>query len=266
MAITFSCACGENYTVADMLAGNKFQCLACQKELLVPNTTAVDEDLVEDLEIEEESGSTYGFAGDYSAGKRTAEDIQESDAIDEPEFVEDDDELPEYFVAAFPPGDRTLKPKTFRIYPYHDELLVVHAGPFSWGVVRTLLDRPGVREEIRKGTRRSGDLSTGGGADANALRELAKRAAVLDRMTLDELRTETEAEKHSFRISTTNTSDVCIQSKSSGGLPHREHDAFITGRLKFTHATAGHRELAFISKADVRYATTIFRQVLGIKV
>ena len=85
------------------------------------------------------------------------------EADDEPEVVgdaepaemvedaePDEDGSPEYFVAAYPPGSTLRHPKTFRLYPYGRELLVLYAGPFCWALVGTLTDRPGVRETIRR--------------------------------------------------------------------------------------------------------------------
>jgi hypothetical protein len=97
--------------LAEVHVGTSFLCLACQKELLVPTAAAVDEDLVDDLEIEEEPGGAYGLAGDYSPAEPKSKSTRDLVADEEPEFVDEDDELPEYFVAVFPPGDRTLKPK-----------------------------------------------------------------------------------------------------------------------------------------------------------
>src|SRR5262249_58834190 len=88
----------------------------------------------------------------------------------EPEEVteteEPDENSPEYFIAAYPPGTSLRQPKTFRLYPYRDELLVLHAGPFAWRQVDLLADRPGVPDTERKKIREEGALGSGMVTDA----------------------------------------------------------------------------------------------------
>ena len=174
-----------------------------------------------------------------------------------------DDGEPEFFVAVYPPGTTLRHPKTFRIYPYGNELLVLHAGPFCWGLVGTLTDRPGVRETVRR------DSGTGGGGplgidtDVIVRRQLTQRAAVLDRMTLAELRAEAGSDPVSFRVSADNTPKARIEPPPRDDYAETRTSHLITGRLKFAHATAGKWEMVLLSPAEARMAMRAFRQVLG---
>jgi hypothetical protein len=179
----------------------------------------------------------------------------------EPEPVADGD--PEYFVAAYPPGHTLRHPKTFRIYPYGDELLVLHAGPFCWGLVGTLTDRPGVRESVKRDGAGLGSGPLGVDTDVIVRRQLASRAAVLDRMTLAELRAEAGSDGVSFRVSADTTPKARIEPPPRDDYEETRTSHLITGRLKFTHATAGKWELVLLSPAEARLAMRAFRRVLG---
>jgi hypothetical protein len=229
MPITFSCPCGQSYTVVDLMSGMRTRCEACKAVLVVPAVTAEDDEPVTDFDAEEESTTAaYGFAGESVPEPAPGLD-------DEPELVDDDEEVvdeveqdessPVYLVAA-------SKSKTFRLYPDRDEVLVLHAGP---------------------GTAAGKALAREG---------LAKRAAVLDRMALGELRAEAGSDPNSFRITADNTSNVRIEPPASGaGADGREKR--VVGRLTFTHATAGKCELMLRTLADARLAMKAFRRALG---
>ena len=228
MPITFSCACGQSYTVADLMSGMRTRCKACKAVLVVPATTADDDEPVTDFDVEEESTSgAYGFAGESAPSKLPTLD-DEPELVDDDEEVieevEDDDSSPVYFVAAD-------KSKTFRFYPDRDEVLVLHAGP--------------------------------GASDTVARKGLAKRAAVLDRMALGELRAEADSDKHSFRIIAENTTKARIEPPASSPMANQKKEQGIVGRLKFTHTTAGKWELVLRTQADARIAMKAFRRVLA---
>jgi hypothetical protein len=276
MAITFACACGASFAVPDDLAGLRAPCPACHAGLVVPPPD--DDDPVTDLDVEEDAAPAYGFADDTIP---VVDDAPAVFADDEPEVVDDEVEVvdddvevvgeaepgadgePEFFVAAYPPGTSLRHPKTFRFYPYGDELLALHAGPFCWGLVGTLTDRPGVRETVHRH-----DIGLGGGplgvdTDVIVRRQLAQRAAVLDRMTIGELGAEADSDTISFRVRADNTPRARIEPPPRDDYAETRTAHLITGRLKFTHATAGKWELVLLSPAEARMAVRAFRRVLG---
>jgi hypothetical protein len=270
MSISFACKCGAEYEVPDHMAGQQCQCPACGVMLVIGS--GPDDEPVTDVEVED-TATTYRLAGDLAADSEPelVDDLEPAD--DDVEFVDDaeiiDDELdeyaePEFFVAVYPTKSTLRHPKTFRIYRCGRELLVLHAGPFAWGLVSTLTDRPGVREEFAH--RR--DSGLGGGvlgtdADEIARRKLAQRAAVFDRMSLPELRAEAESDALSFRVSADNTPKVRIEPPKPGMFEDRRANDLVVGRLSFTHATTGKWELMLLSQADARMAMAAFRRVLG---
>jgi hypothetical protein len=275
MAIAFACRCGASFEVPDDLVGLHAPCPNCHAALVVPPPD--DDEPVSDLDVEEEDLATpYRFADAPLPIVADAPAVFTAD--DEPEVVDDvDDDVevvegpdpepvadgdPEYFVAAYPPGHTLRHPKTFRIYPYGDELLVLHAGPFCWGLVGTLTDRPGVRETVKR------DSGTGGGplgvdTDVIVRRQLASRAAVLDRMTLAELRAEAGSDPTSFRVSAETTPKARIEPPPRDDYEETRTAHLTTGRLKFTHATAGKWDLVLLSPAEAKMAMRSFRRVLG---
>jgi hypothetical protein len=277
MAISFSCTCGASFDVPDELAGLRARCPACGTTLIVP--TPADDEPITDVEVEETT-TPYRLADEsrpfVDVDDEVVDDVEGDEEI---EFVDDDVEFieeaeadegvepdaePVFFVAAYPPGTSLRPPKTFRIYQSGRELLVLHAGPFGWGLVDTLNDRPGIRDD--KARRR--DTGLGGGvlgsdADEVFRRKLALRAAVLDRMTLAELRAEAESDKFSFKVTSDNTPNARIEPPRPGMFEEAHADDLVVGRLKFTHATAGKWELVLLSQADAKMAMGALRRVLG---
>ena len=270
VTITFSCACGASFDVPEDLAGLHAPCPNCSTELVVPPPD--DDEPVSDLEVEE--GPAFRFADTIPV----VEDAPAVFAADEPEVVDDEVEVvdepepepepvadgdPPYFVAAYPPGHTLRHPKTFRLYPYGGEVLVLHAGPFCWGLVGTLTDRPGVRETVKRDGVGLGGGPLGVDTDVIVRRQLASRAAVLDRMTLAELKAEAGSDRVSFRVSAENTPRVRIEPPPRDDYEETPTSHLVTGRLKFTHATAGKWELVLLSPAEARMAMRAFRRVLG---
>jgi len=279
MAIAFSCTCGAAFDVPDELAGLHAPCPNCRATLVVP--AADDEDVVDDVEVED-GPTTYRFADgapiplvdDAPPLRRAPEVVPEAD--DEPEVVgdadpddatddppPDDDATPEYFVAAYPPGSTLRHPKTFRLYSYGSELLVLYAGPFCWTLVGTLTDRPGVRETVHRDEMGSGVGLLGADTDVIVRKQLAQRAAVLDRMTLGELRAEAGTDRFSFRVTAENTPKARIEPPPRDDYAETRTAHLVAGRVKFTHATAGKWELMLLSLAEAKMAVRAFRQVLG---
>jgi hypothetical protein len=275
MAIAFSCRCGAAFDVPDDLAGLHAPCPNCHTALVVPS---VEDGVVDDVEVED-GPTTYRFADPNAPPPEDepAPAAADTKLDDEPEVVGDaepeetaetepaDESSPEYFIAAYPPGTSLRQPKTFRLYPYRDELLVLHAGPFDWRQVELLADRPGVPDAERKKIREQGALGSGMVTDADEFvrRGLAKRAAVLDRMTLDELRAEADSDKLSFRVTPETTGRARIEPPVRHEDDDRRAYTFTVGRLKFTHATAGKWELVLVTRFDALAAVREFRRVLG---
>jgi len=244
MPINFRCSCGQEYDVADTLAGQELRCLSCESTLTVPATSAVDEVVPDCDDADEDPGATYGLADDPLPAVADEPDVvdEQPDVVEE--FAGDEAGEPEYFVAANPS-------KAYRLYPYNDELLVLHAGPFRWSLARTLTSRSG--------------LGKAGGhvaADELARTALARRAAVLDRMTLDELRAEADANAESCRLTVDNTSRARIEPPAGRQLADRKKPA-IAGRMTFRHAATGTWDLVLLTKSDVRIAVQTFRRMLG---
>lgn len=276
MAIAFSCPCGTDFEVPDDMAGLHAPCPRCHAPLIVP--AATDDEVVDDVEVED-GPIAYRFADPNAPppADGPAPVAAETKLDDEPEVVGDaepedtaeaeptDESSPEYFVAAYPPGTSLRQPKTFRLYPYRDELLVLHAGPFAWRQVDLLADRPGVPDGERKKIREEGALGSGMVTDADEFvrRGLAKRAAVLDRMTLDELRSEVDSDKLSFRVTPETTNRARIEPPVRHEDDDRRAYTFTVGRLKFAHATAGKWELVLVTRFDALAAVREFRRVLG---
>jgi hypothetical protein len=276
MAIAFSCQCGTAFEVPDDMAGLHAPCPRCHAPLVVPAPT--DDEVVDDVEVED-GPITYRFADPNAPPPEDepAPAAADTKLDDEPEVVGDaeleeaaeaepaDESSPEYFVAAYPPGTSLRQPKTFRLYPYRDELLVLHAGPFAWRQVDLLADRPGVPDAERKKIREEGALGSGMVTDADEFvrKGLAKRAAVLDRMTLDELRAEADSDKLSFRVTPETTNRARIEPPVRHEDDDRRAYTFTVGRLRFTHATAGKWELVLVTRFDALAAVREFRRVLG---
>ena len=245
MPITFRCKCGQEYNVPDTFAERELRCPACEAVLVVPATSLIGEPVPDSDEADEEPGAAYGLADDR---RPTVDDGPE--IVDEaPDVVEEfaDDEAgdPEYFVAANPA-------KAYRLYLYGDELLVLHAGPFRWPLARALASRTGFAK--------AGGQSV---ADQSARDALVRRAAVLDRLTLDELRAEADANSESCRVTADNTSMARIGPQAARGPADRKKGPAIAGRVTFRHASTGNWDLVLLTKPDARMAVRAFRRVLG---
>jgi hypothetical protein len=281
MSIEFTCQCGQGYSVPESFIGQKLRCPACANMVVVPADSEPevieDEEPVADFD-EIEEPAHYGFADESRPVALANDEPEEVDEVpevvdDEPEVIEDRDEAEEedepadelgFFVAAYSPTTSLRQPKTFRFYRYRDELLVVHAGPFGWVAVEKLADRPGVHEKNRRYDGFGHGMETD--FDESVRKGLARRAAVLDRMTLDELRAESESDALSFRITPENTTVAKIEPPGPRqGDEDRRAVEWTVGRLKFTHATAGKWELLLVTTADVRMAIRAFRRVLGVE-
>jgi len=245
MPITFGCKCGQQYNVPDTFAGRELRCPACEAVLVVPATSAIGELVPDADEAEEEPGTTYGLADNRHPTVDDEPDIVDENPDVVEEFADDDAGDPEYFVAANPA-------KAYRLYPYGDELLVLHAGPFRWSLAGVLASRSGL-----------GKASARTAADESAREALARRAAALDRLTLDELRAEADAHPESCRVTADNTSMARIGPPAARGPADRKKEPAIAGRVTFRHASTGTWDLVLLTKADARMAARAFRRVLG---
>jgi hypothetical protein len=251
MPISFRCTCGEAYDVADTLAGQQLRCPACQAILVVPATSVVDEVVPDSDAADEDFGAPYGLADDPRPAVDDEPEVVDEDPDVVEEFAGDESGDPEYFVAANPA-------KAYRVYPYGDELLVLHAGPFRWAFAGALASRSRVGEV--------GEVGQAGGhtaADESARAAVARRAAVLDRLTLDELRAEADANAESCRVTADNTSIARIGPPAARGPADRKKRPAIAGRVTFRHAATGTWDLVLLTKSDARMAVRAFRRVLG---
>jgi hypothetical protein len=245
MPITFRCTCGQAYDVADTLAGQELRCPACEARLVVPATSTAGEPVADLDDLEEDPGTPYRFANDPRAVINDEPDVvdEEPDVVEE--FADDEAGDPEYFVAA-------NLDNAYRLYPYGDELLVLHAGPFRWALAGALAARSGPGEAGRYKA-----------ADESARAALARRAAVLDRLTLDELRAEADANAESCRVTADNTLIARIEPPAARGPADRKKGPAIAGRVTFRHAATGTWDLVLLTKSDARMAVREFRRVLG---
>jgi hypothetical protein len=272
MPIQLTCSCGKSYTVDDALAGKRVRCRACSASLIVP----AEEEPFTDFEVvEDESAAPYGIAAEDGAPEAAASDIVQESApapttgsLANP----DGDAPPEYFIAAYE-GTLVHLPKLYRIYPDGDGLLVIHAGPFNWWMVDSLKSWSRVRNSAaRTGAMHGAAVGFGIGLVASAVtlitsaseaRELAKRAAVLDPMPIDQLRTQTVADKASFRLTADTASDVRIYPPSTSIFANKNVQGAIEGNLRFTHRPTGKWDFLLLTKPDAKAAIRAFRSALG---
>lgn len=279
MAIAFSCSCGAEFEVPDHLAGKRTRCPACGTGLVVPS--APEEEPVTDVEVDDDAvpyrladdSRPYDYAQPEKVNDAQPSEDEEVEFVDEEvEFVDDPehetepdiDGEPKFFVAAHATGSSLRHPKTIRIYQCGQELLVMNAGPFGWGSIDSLMNRPSVRDEFarRRGSGLGGGV-LGSDADEVTRKKLSQRAAVLDRMTLSELRTECESDKSNFKVTAENTSKARIEPPRPGMFEESGADDLVVGRLNFTHSTAGKWEVVLLSRADAKMAMGALRRVLG---
>jgi hypothetical protein len=268
MPITFSCTCGKSYTVDDALAGKSVRCRVCERLLVVP---AVDEPFADFEVVEEEAGAACGIAAEHApsvAAVAHGEKVPVPNPVTEP----DKGAMPEYFVAAYE-GTLVHLPKLYRIYADGDGLLVIHAGPFNWWMVDALKTWAGIRNTaVRTGAAHGAAVGFGIGlaasvvgifTGANEARELAKRAAVLDPLPIEQLRTQTLADKNSFRLTADNAADVRIYPPSTGIFANKNVQGAIVGNLRFTHRPTGKWDFLLLTKQDAKAAIRAFRGALG---
>jgi hypothetical protein len=272
MPITFSCSCGKNYTVDDALAGKRVRCRQCESSLLVPD---VEEPFADFEVVEEEPGAAYGIAAEdplpvteAAGGDQDTIATQGADSAAEP----DKDAPLQYFIAAYE-GTLVHLPKLYRVYPDCDGLLVIHAGPFNWWMVGARKLWSGVRgAAARAGAMHGSAVGFGIGLAASVVgiftsaseaRELAKRAAVLDPMSIEQLRTQTVADKASFRLTADTASDVRIYPPSTSIFANKNVQGAIVGNLHFTHQPTGKWDFLLLTKPDAKAAIRAFRGALG---
>jgi hypothetical protein len=275
MPITFACPCGKSFTVADALAGKRTRCPACKSLLTVPEPEIIEdfEVIEEDLEaVADDAPAPYGLADDRPP-------VPAAPAADpEPEIVDDepviDDGKPDYFTVAYD-GSNSLvhKSKFFRVYPDGDELLFVHSGPFNWSALDIAVGRDAIKAmAVRNSVMYGAEVGIGLGLVAAGLmaltnaqerKEIARRAAVLDPMTIEQLRAEVDQDKASFRVHVDNTADVKIEPPKTGLFANKNVEPNIIGRLRFTHDPTGKWALLIVSKPDARACIRSFRKVFG---
>jgi hypothetical protein len=196
----------------------------------------------------------------------------------EPDFVEDepvaDDGTPDYFAVAYDGNGGFHKPRSFRVYPDGDELHFVHAGTFNWHAVDAAIGRDAIRAMAIRNTAMYGAAGAGLGLLAAGVvaitaavdrKAIAKRAAVLDPMTLDQIRAEVESNKDCFRVTADNTTEARFQPPSESFWANKQVEGNVVGRLRFTHDSTGKWTLVILTKPDARAAIRAFRQVLGRK-
>ena len=275
MPIPVSCTCGKSFKVDDALAGKRTRCPVCKAPLTVPEPEIIEDfEVVEDdLEVvEDDSPAPYGLADDRPP-------VPAAPAADpEPEIVDDepavDDGKPDYFTVAYD-GSNSLvhKSKFFRVYPDGGELLFVHAGPFNWSALDIAVGRDAIKAmAVRNSAMYGAEVGIGLGLVAAGLmaltnaqerKEIAGRAAVLDPMTIDQLRAEVDQDKASFRVHVDNTTDVRIEPPKTGLFANKNVEPNIIGRLRFTHDPTGKWALLIVSKPDARAGIKYFRRVFG---
>ena len=94
-------------------------------------------------------------------------------------------------------------------------------------------------------------------------KEIEKRAAVLDPMTIEQLRTEVDCEKASFRVNPDNTTEIKIEPPKTGIFADKMVEPNIIGRVRFTHDPTGKWAMMLLTKPDARATIKYFRKVFG---
>jgi hypothetical protein len=181
---------------------------------------------------------------------------------------------PKYFVVAYT-ADSSLfhLPKYFRVYASAAELLVIHSGPFNWQMVEKFKSREGIHGmAAQTGAAHGAEAGLAVGLlakgvmalfNATDAKELAKRAAVLDPMSWEQLRAEAGSDKNSFVLTAQNTSDIRIEPRSSSILANRRTEPLVIGRVKFRHVPTGKWSLVLFTKPDARAALRAFGDTFG---
>jgi hypothetical protein len=264
MPITFSCSCGRSFTVNDSLAGKQARCPGCRCVLDVPDAPAVEEDMVLEV-IEDEPATGYALADAPAVTEQAAPAPKDKPA---------EAGRPDYFVVAYTADSSLVHlPKYFRVYASAAELLVIHAGPFNWQMVEKIKSQDTIRGMAAQTAAHHGAeaglalglLAKGVMALFNAsdAKELAKRAAVLDPMSWEQLRAEAASDKNSFVLTAENTSNIRIEPPSTSILANRKTEPLVVGRVKFTHDPTGKWSLVLFTKPDARAAMRAFKDAFG---
>lgn len=171
--------------------------------------------------------------------------------------------------------------RLYRLYDAGDSLLMIHAGPYDMFLREELEAERSVHgkgvnkadfagKAIAIGARAGGGVGAVGAgivvglgmlSSSIAGAEIKKRSAVLDLMTLDELRQEAEFDQKSFVIRRDIVEQVKIRSRSDGFFsPDEPHFA---GFLSFKHRDSGKWRLKVFSGRDLRLAADLLVRVLG---
>jgi hypothetical protein len=90
-----------------------------------------------------------------------------------------------------------------------------------------------------------------------SVRRIAARVKLLDAMSREEIREETQTDKKSFRATADNVSDVRIDPDENDGQPG------CAARLSFRHDPTGKWKLTLVARKDTRLAARAFRALLG---
>jgi hypothetical protein len=191
--------------------------------------------------------------------------------------AEEDDESgpPKYFTVAFA-ADTTIfhNPKFFRVYRDGDALLFINGGPFNWSMIDALHAKDKIRGMAgRLSGAHGAEVGLGMGLLAGAAqaifgaldaKHLRDRAAVLDPMTIEQLRAEVESDKSSFRVTPDDTTDVLFEAPKTDSMwADKDLESKIMGRLRFRHDPTGKWALLILTRADARAAIRAFRRVFG---
>jgi hypothetical protein len=93
----------------------------------------------------------------------------------------------------------------------------------------------------------------------SALRRITRRVAVLDAMSAEQIREESESEKLSFRATAVNVDEVKIEPHDPQGGGRQGSAA----RLIFRHDPTGKWKLSLLKRKDLKVAARAFRKLLG---
>lgn len=191
--------------------------------------------------------------------------------------------VPPYFLMVLEGGFHD--PKLFRVYCDAEALLFIYAGPYHFGMIDDIKRMRGGNGEF--GNRVGGAMARAVAAGARsgvggagiglvaagvggglmwlggkiAGTQVAKRAEVLDALSLEGLRQEATEGKHCFWVGRENTSQVKLRPASRSLFSFDE--AGVEGYVDFVHQGTGKWKLKLITWADATAAVHEFRRVLG---